>query len=639
MSNHHRRGGIPAYVQVILLIVACLALGGMFVYANYQDNKESERLKQVAEEYRKDEEARAEEYRKAGKSEKNGEDEAVMADESSRTDEAARAEGNGLILLSGEVTGEDDFLISAYDVMVDGSVGEILVDPGTFCESADLVPAYSGSSTVASMNISSALDEGDVAVLQFKAWTESGSGWMQVSCGEDDVSVWVSETAATCYIPIAGACDISEICFRMDVSEAGKTTIDEVCLVKYEDTAITDLRTGIYTEFGCSTTVMEAENYEIDRKATQCLTDGGYLYALSDGSLGVYRILEAGYEKITEYSGMGDTRDMAFTDDKDGIVVSAGGDGMYVFNVSEPEYLALASHYATSERSTGIFVSEYYAFLCQPYSGVEIVDVSDLNNPAYVNRVEADSEYEDCFVSGGYLYAGVCEQKRVDLYDIRDLSNPSLCSQISLDGNGGGVFVSDGVLYAATSRDSADVADHSSDLSDYGRGAGNGLEIYDVSDPENPVHLSTVKTLGRLSCDGDEGWDVVAAGDYAYLSSRYNGLYVFDVSNRENPVCVDIYQIEANNGSSFYQSMDAETDAFPYETDVIARGCISHVWLQDGCLYAAASNMGIYRMDADYITEPDQPDPFGYTRPFYEREIASMSDSSLSIASQSDVSG
>ncbi|MCC8125927.1 MAG: hypothetical protein LIO92_00795 [Clostridiales bacterium] len=510
--NYHRRGGIPAYVQVIFLIAACLALGGIFLYANVQDKKESERLKQVAEEYRKDEAARAAESRK---------------------DETAGAEESGLTLSDGEAAEEDDTLI------------------------------------------------------------------------------------------------------------------------KYENLIVTNLRTGVSSEFACSTTALEAENYEIDEKATQCLVNDGYLYALSDGSLVVYHILDTGYEEAAEYPGLGDTMDMSFTDDKKGIVVSAGQNGMYIFDVSEPEKITLASQYAVPEQSSGsssVFVTGDYAFISNGYAGIEIVDISDVDNPVFVNQIGEDSEYQDCFVTGGYLYAGACEQKRIDLYDISDLSNPSLRSQITLEGNAQGVFVSDGILYAATGVDAADEDNQSSDLPDDGKDMGNGLEIYDVSDPEVPVPLSVVKTLGQENYRDDDVWDVAAAGDYAYLSGRYKGLYVFDVSDPENPACVDIYQIEAENDLSSDPGMDAETDASAYDTESAAGGCIGHVWLQDGCFYAAASNMGIYKIEADYITAPDEADSFEYSISAEaegegddtEWNLASESDSSADIgweiASESDSS-
>lgn len=580
--RHYRGGYTPIYIRVILILVACLAFGCIFIYANILEENERKELKKAAEEYAQDAEEREAEY--------------------------------SFTLLGGNVTEEDDFLVSAYDVLTGEIAGEVVVGSETFYENATVVSAYRENyASVFMDDISCVLEESDIAVFQFKACTESGPGWLEVSYGEDSVSVWVSETAATYYIPVVGAYDISEICFKMDASDFVKTIIDEVYLVKYTDTAITDLRVGVYSEFECDTTIIEAENYEIDVEATQCLVNNGYLYALSDGSLIVYRILDDGYEKVEEYSGMGETRDMAFSEDKNGIVITARLNGMYLFDISDPESLTLASHYATLEHSTGVYVSGNCAFVCSRYFGIEIVDISDIYNPVYVNQVGASSEYQDCFVSDGYLYVGVYGQKRIDIYNIKDLSNPSLCSQISLDGNGQGVFVSDGVLYAATGRDSADAVNSSSDLSDYGKGTGNGLEIYDVSDPANPVHISTVKTLGRLSYGGSDVWDVVVSDGYAYLCSRYNGLYVFDVSNPASPICVDIYQIEASADSQIYESMDSETYAFSYNTESISRGCIYHVWLQEGYLYAVASNMGIYKIEADYIIEIDSSDTFGYS--------------------------
>ncbi len=64
--------------------------------------------------------------------------------------------------------------------------------------------------------------------------------------------------------------------------------------------------------------------------------------------------------------------------------------------------------------------------------------------------------------------------------------------------------------------------------------AGNltGLQIYDMSDPANPVELSVVPMPERA-------WSVDVVGQYAYVGANFDGLYVVDISDPESPVITD----------------------------------------------------------------------------------------------------
>ena len=57
---------------------------------------------------------------------------------------------------------------------------------------------------------------------------------------------------------------------------------------------------------------------------------------------------------------------------------------------------------------------------------------------------------------------------------------------IDLDGSGQRLYVENGVLYAATALDSPS---SEGKLWNYGKGTGNGLEIYDVTYPQKPYQL------------------------------------------------------------------------------------------------------------------------------------------------------
>jgi hypothetical protein len=70
----------------------------------------------------------------------------------------------------------------------------------------------------------------------------------------------------------------------------------------------------------------------------------------------------------------------------------------------------------------------------------------------------------------------------------------------------------------------------------------DGLRIYDVTDPSNPVNIFHTNTSG-----GDAA-DVFVSGNYAYLSDLSDGLRIYDISNPSNTVQVGHF---STNGDSF----------------------------------------------------------------------------------------
>jgi hypothetical protein len=59
------------------------------------------------------------------------------------------------------------------------------------------------------------------------------------------------------------------------------------------------------------------------------------------------------------------------------------------------------------------------------------------------------------------------------------------------------------------------------------------MDIYNVSNPVQPIHLATVKTppfVGSLDI-----WSVIISGSYAFLTDGYYGVYVIDISDPVNP--------------------------------------------------------------------------------------------------------
>lgn len=479
--------------------------------------------------------------------------------------------------------------ISVDDVRTGSAEGTIILTPSDFAKGVITENGYMTGRDVciSRTGIVTSVEETDLLILQFRAYTTEAMVELTVDCGPVSNNIYVSTTPSVYYIPVSGVDEIGTIRFSIH-SEFKETIIDSVYLVNYKNNYdIQKLKTGIYSEAEFESVTID-EHSRITNAASQCLIDEEYLYTLETSSLVCRKKGKDGkFEQVSEVQYLGDVRDMAFTKDKNAIVITARQNGMYIIDCSDPLNLSGASHFDTVELASGLTVYGDYAFLCDRFAGINIVDISDISHPVHVNQVGVGTEYFDCCVDGEYLYVGVYNAAQVDIYHINELSSPKLVTQINLDGYGQGVYVKDGLLYVATGLQSSN---DTSNLWNYGWGTGNGMEIYDVSDVTAPGCLSVVKVDGRCSAYSLDVWDVVVSGDYAYLSSMYNGMYMYDISDPTSPVRMRVYNIAAdvNPGNSDINVV------YPYDVNTEDRGCINHTLIEDGKIYLVSENAGVY---------------------------------------------
>ncbi len=133
----------------------------------------------------------------------------------------------------------------------------------------------------------------------------------------------------------------------------------------------------------------------------------------------------------------------------------------------------------------------------------------------------------------GVLYAGVWGSRELVICDVSNPYRPTVISKTPLDGYGDGVAVRGNHCFVATGHHARGWRRDEGDASPQ-YGAGHGLEIFDVSDPAQPVFVSRIKTR-RFYRIGMDMWDVMLAGNYAFLGDTYNGVFVIDISDIGKP--------------------------------------------------------------------------------------------------------
>jgi len=192
-------------------------------------------------------------------------------------------------------------------------------------------------------------------------------------------------------------------------------------------------------------------------------------------------------------------------------------DGLYIFNISDPDTITLVTHYSgspadnLSDQYYDCVVEDPYLYLAAGGAGLAILDVSDPASPGFVSLINND-------------YGGILGLVKVDnlLYpfsefynqpeiDVSDPQNPQQTEEFDVEGH------------------------HSLGISNYAdylilANSTYGIRIFDIAD-KTLDQVGAVRTIGRvMGCE--------AKGDHAFIAAAQNGLKVLDMTDPSIPQVV-----------------------------------------------------------------------------------------------------
>ncbi len=311
---------------------------------------------------------------------------------------------------------------------------------------------------------------------------------------------------------------------------------------------------------------------------------GNRLYAIGRGVFYALDITTPAKPKLLgQLSGLGTTRQLFI---KDNIAyVTARQDGLWLVDISDPAKPSLISHYDTVEMATGIWVSGSVGFIATRCYGVEIVDVSNPRKVRHVSTLKT-GEAQSCWARDGLLYIGDWAPRKLLVADVKNPRQPVIVGEGLLDGYGDGGCLRGKYCFAATGHHSR------APTKEEAEGKGHGLEIFDVSNPQQPVFVSRVKFPVHYSIFNDM-WRARVAGDHCVVADTNNGLFVVNIRDIAKPVIVAHAQL-------------------PFEPKREMFDPVGGVALGDGVIYAAGIYTGLYVVPAKglaqpVVTEPDTP--------------------------------
>lgn len=334
------------------------------------------------------------------------------------------------------------------------------------------------------------------------------------------------------------------------------------------------------------------------------------LFTIGGGRLTCVDIEDIENPQILSYLAINaPLRQIALHPDGKHVVITCRQNGMCIVDVTNPKNMVLRTKYDTVELATGIVTEGDYAFVSCRQFGVEIIDISDVNNPRHVGIARC-GEAQSCKIHNGILYAGVWGGCRVDIIDVRNPANPVHLSKAILNGKGDGLSVCtfDGktYLYAATGQHSQNVPVETA-FNDPRYGQGNGLDIFDVTDPTKPIWQSTTKIDGRFYCPANDYWEaeISKAPDgriYAYFVNSHNGVYALDVTDPKAVKRLMNIDIVVPKTSPRYRVWTHPVHAvlYPYNQREFTKDVTGAVICLDGYMLIAGvtTDLHIYRNDA-----------------------------------------
>lgn len=323
----------------------------------------------------------------------------------------------------------------------------------------------------------------------------------------------------------------------------------------------------------------------VDRKALALALEGDRLYVGAGAVLYIYDISDPlSPRKFSELPGFNSIRQIAVQNGMAYVV--AREYGLWIVDATDPAHPRVRSHFDCCELATGVDVAGGVCFLAMRQYGVEFVDVSDPDKPRHIAMRKTD-ESQSVKYRDGYLYSGEWGAGKVTVFDVHDMGNIHQVACEELHGFGDGVWLQGNYLYCATGHHSLhrkieDRGVMSEDLKKYynggpetGAGMGHGLDIFDVSDPAHPKHVSRLDYPPLYSRWLDM-WTPRTSGNLLVAAQTHNGLFAVDISDTAHPCVLDRLTFP-----------DPNAPEFPGR-------CVGSLAIGEGVVYAAVMGEGLF---------------------------------------------
>ena len=234
----------------------------------------------------------------------------------------------------------------------------------------------------------------------------------------------------------------------------------------------------------------------------------------------------------------------------------AGGHTLTVLDLSDPASPKKAAEYAFPEQIWSFRLAGQYAYVAANFYGLGVLDISNPAAPTLRASFKTPGQAKGVALVGTTVFVAD-HMSGIDVIDLASLDKPTLRGSFFVDGYARDVAASSRFAFAVDAPTGLYALDPARPGTDEAIGqvqsaaapqmievmeqggkviaclvGGGALQLYDVTDPSKPVHLTSFKTPSgrpvRIALDGARG----------YIADGREGIQIVDLSNPSSPALV-----------------------------------------------------------------------------------------------------
>jgi hypothetical protein len=184
--------------------------------------------------------------------------------------------------------------------------------------------------------------------------------------------------------------------------------------------------------------------------------------------------------------------------------------GLNIYNASEYNNPELVSNVDTPSNARGIAVYENTAYIADGSNFLQIADISDLTSPEIINSYGLMYYIKDVIVEDNFAF--VLTGPRLYILRLNNPVYPELACYLETDYSYVSFEYYESHIYLSTGND--------------------GFIIVNVEDPFEPEVIGECDTFGYAR-------DICVSDNYVFVSCYYQGLQVVDTSDLSNPIVIE----------------------------------------------------------------------------------------------------
>ena len=255
-------------------------------------------------------------------------------------------------------------------------------------------------------------------------------------------------------------------------------------------------------------------------------------------------------------------------------IINNSVSGIKVIDISDPAHLSSLGYYDAPGSSSQVVALGNLAYVACSYSGIQIIDINDNTNSSLVSSFQGYSKAQDIDISGDFVYLAD-RYAGLDVIDISDISDPIITGtyfdgigrsdNVSINNNNlcfSRAYPYHELLFVDISVPDNPILLHQVDLSEVLSsgsialfqtishvfvGAGDTLQIYNISDFSNPVLIAKYATTAKIT-------DIIVLGDQCFISIGEDGIEIINIESINSPQHVGSYNTSGYAEQLVYQS-------------------------------------------------------------------------------------